>query len=75
MRMAFLLSGPAIHRPSMGLRAAPVIVRRPQKSGGGSKVGFQEEPPPGGRGRRQILSNLVRRKGQTFDICFFAEGH
>jgi hypothetical protein len=73
--MAFLLSGPAIHRPSMGFRTAPVIVRRPQGSGGGSKVAFQEEPSPGGRGRRQILPNDAWRKGHAFDTCFFAESH
>ncbi|MCQ4631826.1 hypothetical protein GB927_017385 [Shinella sp. CPCC 100929] len=38
--MAFLLSGSAIHRPSMGFRAAPVIVHRQQGPGGGSNIRF-----------------------------------
>jgi hypothetical protein len=56
MRMAFLLSGSARHRPSMGLRTTPVIVRRPQGTGDGARLVSQEEPDAGGLATRQILS-------------------
>jgi hypothetical protein len=56
MRMAFLLSGSAIHRPSMGFRATPVIVRRPQGRVAVQKLRFQEEPLAGRSWRKADLA-------------------
>nr|WP_298099332.1 hypothetical protein [uncultured Shinella sp.] len=73
--MAFLLSGSAIHRLSMGFRTTPVIVRRSQGLSNGSKVRFEEEPPTEVEAERQIPSSDGSSWVQSFNNCFFAESH
>ncbi|WLR93354.1 hypothetical protein [Shinella zoogloeoides] len=69
--MAFLLSGAALHRPSMGFRTTPVIVRRPQGLGGGSKVKSQEEPQPGGLGEAADPAERARHPGSIVQQLLF----